>query len=179
MGVQYADSAETRRLGGFQGVEGILEYQRFCRGRPQRFRRQMVDHRLMLADAHLAGCENCFQAGQQAQPIQRGGHVRPRAGGSRRHGNAPFRQKCQQCCRAGLGRDLLSIVVLQHPGNAAADFRLALLKRVMRFQIGSPLLHAHGKEDLIQSRLRGDVQPPEIPGAQIFPDTHRVQQDAI
>ena len=29
VGVQYADSAETRRLGGFQGVEGILEYQRF------------------------------------------------------------------------------------------------------------------------------------------------------
>ena len=71
VGVQYADSAETRRLGGFQGVEGILEYQRFCRGRPQRFRRQMVDHRLMLADAHLAGGENCFQVGQQAQPIQR------------------------------------------------------------------------------------------------------------
>ena len=65
VGVQYADSAETRRLGGFQGVEGILEYQRFCRGRPQRFRRQMVDHRLMLADAHLAGGENCFQVGQQ------------------------------------------------------------------------------------------------------------------
>ena len=41
VGVQYADSAEIRRLGGFQGVEGILEYQRFRRGRPQRFRRQM------------------------------------------------------------------------------------------------------------------------------------------
>ena len=133
----------------------------------------------MLADAHLAGGENHFQVGQQAQPIQRGGHVLPRAGGSRCHGNAPIRQKFQQRCRAGLGRDLLSIVVLQHSGNAVANFRLARLKRVMRFQIGCPLFHAHGKEDLIQSRLRGDVQPPEIPGAQIFPDTHRVQQNAI
>ena len=59
VGVQYAGSAETRRLGGFQGVEGILEYQRFRRGRPQTFRRQMVDRWLMLAGAHLAGGENC------------------------------------------------------------------------------------------------------------------------
>ena len=133
----------------------------------------------MLADPHLAGGENGLQVRQQAQPFQRGGHVRPRAGSSRRHGDAPLRQEIQQRCRAGLGGNFIKVIIFQHPGNALPDLRLALREGVVFFQIGRPLLHAHGKEDLIQSRLRSDVQLPEIPGAQIFPDTHRVQQDAI
>ena len=66
VGVQYADSAETRRLGGFQGVEGILKYQGLRRCRPQPLGGQMIDDRLMPAALPASRFHHRRGGGQQA-----------------------------------------------------------------------------------------------------------------
>ena len=139
----------------------------------------MVDVRLMLADAHLAGSKNLLQIRQQPQPAQCLRHVGSGTGGSRRHGDVPLRQKRKQRSCPRLGRHFVKIVVRQHPGDTVPDLRLALRQGIVGFQIRRPLLHAHGEQDGVQPRFRRDPLPPEIPGAQIVPDAHGVQQNPV
>ena len=133
----------------------------------------------MLADADLPCCEDLGKIFEQSQPRKRPCHMAPRAGGCRCHPDAPLCQKCQQLGGTVLGRDLVVIVVLQHLLDARSDLLCRHGQRVPRLQVGRPLLHTHGKEDLIQARLRRNAKAAQIPRPQIVPDAHGIQHNAV
>lgn len=60
-----------RSLCGFQGIERILQHQRFRRGGTQRFCGFHVDVRFVLAGGQLAGGENGGEKADQTGACQR------------------------------------------------------------------------------------------------------------